>query len=330
MNGNYRRVFCGLGIAVIFAVLALGPSPIRATPFTDHFDALIADLQARAGALSNSVDATEQKQYKAIQKVLTTLVVNDSTSLATDIKNLGSAAKGLVKVFPTEFFPPSGVLLTNFQATVNGLAGEVQDTIDTTQTTIDGLPAGSCKDKANLANAAAQALLDSATSSLDMGVASKLLASALKAATKASAAAAKCLSSGGGGGGSGDFMNATVGGDISSSFHSDFPTPVYTISADRYDITGGDANGLGITLVVSNVVGVGTYPLASSSTLSRVSPLAAYLGAVGSVTFTTYNPGQKQLAGTFSFTATRVLPDTNGAVSVSSGSFSSSTLATVP
>src|SRR5690349_7414746 len=125
MNRDCRRFLCGLGVVVIFAVLAFGPPASRATPFTSHFDDLISDLQTRAGALSNSTDKAEQSQYKAIVKVLATLEAKDSTSLDTDIKNLGKIAKSLIKAFPTDF--PSGSLATNLQSAVDGFTGDIQD-----------------------------------------------------------------------------------------------------------------------------------------------------------------------------------------------------------
>ena len=327
MNGDKHRVLCGLAVAVIFGVLAFGPPVIRATPFTDHFDALIVDLQTRAAGLSNSVDKTEQKQFKAIQKVLATLEAKDSPSLATDIKNLGKIAKSLLKVFPPDF--PAGSLATDLQSAVDGMTGDVQDNIDSTQTTIDGLPAGSCKDKANAALAAAQDLLDSVGSAPDFPTAAKLLGSALKAATKASAAAAKCLNSGGGGGGNGDSMDATVTGTISASFHAIFPSATYDTSTGLYNLIGGDANGIGIDLVVSNVVGNGSYPLLSSTTLTESSNFDTFQGGAGTITFTTIDFVQNRLAGSFSFTAPQVFGGA-GSVTVSSGSFNMPVVVVTP
>ena len=93
-----------MAIGLIIGLLACYAPTAGAAPFTSNFDDLIADLQTRAAALSNSVDKTQQKQFKTIEKVLTTL--NKSTSVATDVKNLGSAAKTLIKAFPTDYTPP--------------------------------------------------------------------------------------------------------------------------------------------------------------------------------------------------------------------------------
>src|SRR5689334_10949170 len=105
--------------AVIVGLLALYTPRAGATPFTPNFDGLIADLQTRAAALSNSVDKTQQKQFKTIEKVLGTL--NKSSSLTTDIKNLGSVTKTLTKTFPTDYMPPGSSLLTNTETALDGL-----------------------------------------------------------------------------------------------------------------------------------------------------------------------------------------------------------------
>ena len=99
LSGTIHQV----AMAVIVGLVAVYAPRAGAAPFTSNFDDLIADLQTRAAALSNSTDKAEEKEYKTIEKVLSTL--NKSTSLTTDIKNLGSVSKTLIKAFPTDYAP---------------------------------------------------------------------------------------------------------------------------------------------------------------------------------------------------------------------------------
>jgi hypothetical protein len=304
-----------------------GPA-LLAAPFTDHFDALTADLQSRASLVSNSTDKVEQGQFKAIQKVLSTLNGKDSTSLSTDIKNLGKISKTLVKSFPADFSPPTGSLVTNLQAVLDGLAGDVRAILDATQTSLNALPSSSCKDKANSALEAAESLLDNAEAATDFATATKLLGSALKAGDKTGKAVVKCASSGGGGGGGGDFLTAQVTGTINGSINTQYPSAVYSVPLDYYQIGAGDPNGLGLAMIVYHVTTNGTYSLGQSSDLIRTSPSATFIGAAGTITFTTVDLPNQKLAGSFSYTAPEVDPSNTGSVTVT-GSFNISSIITI-
>jgi hypothetical protein len=325
------RVIHLAGIAVSVGLLGFWASPAKAAPFTDHFAGLIADLQTRAGALSNSTDKTEQKQFKAIQKVFKALEGKDSLSLATDIKNAGKIAKTLVKTFPTDFIPPGSALSSNLEDAIQGLAGDVQAVGDGAQTVLDGLGPSSCKDKAQTSLTTAQGLLDAADATIDIPTAAKLIGSALKAALKASATAAGCMS--GGGGGNGDFLKATITGDFSLNFQtlSAVPPTATTISAlDLLMITGGDSAfggvGLSVGVSLSSVAGPGTYPVVPGSNVIRSDTSVDYSLASGTITFTTFDLAGQNLVGTFSFTATQIVPTGSGTVTVTNGSFSISTI----
>ena len=150
MGNHQYRLLGGLraAVALVAGGLWLFAAEAKAAPFTHDFDPLIADLQGRAATLSNSTDKVQQKQFKTIEKVLSTLDGKASTSLATDIKNLGSISKTLIKAFPTDYTPPGSSLLTNTETALDGLISDVQTAINTTQTNLNALAAGSCKDKA--------------------------------------------------------------------------------------------------------------------------------------------------------------------------------------
>jgi hypothetical protein len=315
--------------ATLTALVAVWCPRAGAAPFTDHFDTLIADMQSRAGTLSNSTDKVQQKQFKTLVKVVGTLEGKTSTSLATDAKNLGTVAKTLAKAFPGDFTPTPGTFSTDLETALQGLVGDVQAVINPVQTTLDGLGGSACAVKAQTTLTAASNLVAEASSATDFATAAKLLGSGLKSTLKAAAAAGKCTSGGGGGGGNGDFMKATISGDFSLNFSSPSaapPTAVLTSSIDLFQIAGGDPafSGVGISVGVafSSVTGPGTYPVVPGSNVIRGDTGTDYTLASGTITFTTFDVANQKLAGVFNFTATQVVPAGSGTVTVTNGTFS--------
>ena len=309
-------------VFVLGCVTAVYVNPCEATPFTDHFDNLIADLQNEAATLGNSTDKTQQKQFKAIQKVLGTLEGKNSMSLGTDIKNLGSVAKTLAKAFPDDFTSPDGSFSTDLETALQGLIDDVQAILDAAQTAVDDLGDSPCATKAQGALDAASNQIAAASAATDFAVASKLLGAALKSAQKANVAAEKCISGSGRGAGSGDFMKATISGDFTLNFSATEQGTVFAILDSGADMVGFNGavlslGGVDIAFWVSDVTGPGTYPLLLESAVSRINPSATYTLDSGTITFTTYDLANQKLTGTFSFTAST----DSGTVSVSSGSF---------
>ena len=328
---NFKRSFVFAFFPVILGVL--GPlSSANAAPFTDHFDELITDLVARAGVLSNSTDKVEQKQFKAIQKVLKTLNGKTSTSLATDIKNLGGVAKTLVKSFPADFIPPGSSMVTNLQTAADEFLADVQSQIDTTKSNIDALAVSSCKIKAQDSANNAQTQLDEATAAPDFASGAKLLGKALKTAIKAASSAVNCTSQGGGGGGGGgnNSVSATFSGAISHNFSAStgngFVLAQYNQTMRLITITAGQMqNNTTVThsmaLYADLVDGPDTYPIDFASGVFKYDPITTFFGASGTISFTTADiPGQK-LVGTFAFTEPQQIPVGTGTVSVTGGQF---------
>jgi len=336
-----------MGIALVLALLVFGVPRANAAPFTDNFDALIADMQSRAGALSNSTDKVQQKQYKSLVSALKTLNGKTSTSLATDIKNLGTVVKTLIKSFPSDFTPPGGSLLTNSETALDGLIDDVQTSINTTTTNFNALATSSCKTKTQTTVDTAQTQLDTA-STTNITTAAKLLGTALKTELKADKAVTKCSSvitgggggGGGGGNGLGDFVSATISGTVNLNFKAVMgpdgiaaagqyhPVNIITIEASY---APSAVLHQSMVLYVDNVTGPGTYPIDFDSQFDdeATQPQTSFLGAEGTITFTTADLANQKLVGTFAFTAPEVGSNTE-MVTVTSGQFNISRMPAIP
>jgi hypothetical protein len=313
----------GVAMALIVGLVAFCAPRAGAAPFTSNFDNLIADLQSRAAALSNSTDKVEKKEFKTIEKVLGTL--NKSSSLTTDIKNLGSVSKTLIKAFPTDYTPPGSSLLTNTETALDGLIDDVQTSINTTQTNASDLTA-SCATKAQMSVDAAQTDLNNASAATDFPTAAKLLGTALKTELKAETAVAKCALKGTGNGGetnTNDFVTATISGDFDNSFQSSVLPPVATVADLGFliSIEAGEPafGGTAMDLEVMNVTGTNTYPIQTDSDLHRNNPSNTFFVVEGELTFTTYDLTNRMLEGTFNYTATNSAQ--GGGITVTNGVF---------
>jgi hypothetical protein len=306
---------------VLALILVVGAGQTQAAPYTDHFDALIEDLQSRAGTLTNVNDRAEQKQLKTIQKVLGTLQNKASVSLATDIKMLGKISKALARAFPEEFVSSPGVISDDLEIALQGLSGDVQEIVDGVQTAIGELGVSACTAKAQKTLASASLLMDQTASAADFATAAKLLGSALKSALKAGAVAGNCAPNTGGGG-NGDYIRATIRGDLNVDFSS--LVAAASGSGSFMIIAGGDdaLGGVGIAISVFSVTGSGTYPVGIGTNVSRLNPRATYFASSGTITFTTFDLVNKKIAGTFSFAASQQAPKGSGTITVSSGAFS--------
>ncbi|HTS17279.1 MAG TPA: hypothetical protein VMP11_06890 [Verrucomicrobiae bacterium] len=328
MTPFQQRFVAGLcmgGIGLIVGVSVFRAPRVGAAPFTSNFDDLIADLQSRATVLSNSTGKVQQQQFKTIEKVLKTLDGKNSTSLATDIQNLGNVSKTLIKAFPTDYTPPGSSLLTNTDTALDGLLNDVQATINTTQSNADLLATSTCKTKAQSSINTAQSQLDAASSATDIPTEAKLLGTALKTELKAEKAVAKCPLGGTGGGGTNtnDFVEATITGDFANSFRSSLLPPVATVGdlGVLVNIGAGepDFGGTAMSIEVRNVTTTNTYPIDLSSDLHRNSPSNTFYVTEGEITFTTFDLTNRLLAGTFDYTATNSVQ--GGMITVTNGVF---------
>jgi hypothetical protein len=320
-SGRIRRVAMGL-----VALLAVCVPRAGAAPFTSNFDNLIADLESRAAALSNSTNKAEEKEFKTIEKVLGTL--NKSSSLTTDIKNLGSAAETLIKAFPTDYTPPGSSLLTNTETALDGLIGDVQTLINRTETNASDLTA-SCKTKAQADVTTALTDLDNAAAAATFPTATKLLGTALTTELKAEVAVAKCAlkgtgnSGGGGATNTNDFVTATITGAFDNSFDTTLLPPVATVADLGFLISieaGEPAFGAtAMDIEVMNVTGANTYPIQIDSNLVRTNPSNTFFIVEGELTFTTFDLTNRLLVGTFYYTATDT--NNNQSITVTNGVF---------
>ncbi len=302
--------------AVVTAVLLATSTPHAQAAFTDNFDSMLAELQDRSLALSNSTDKIGQKQFKAINKVIAA-INKPATSLATDLKTAVKVTKTLVKAFPTEFLASTAAATTlSFSNSLSDILitvfddfkSDVADSLDQLITTVNNLPASSDKDKALAAIAQAQVALAQADSAPDFNSFVKALSSALKAIAKGQKAAASA-GGGGGGGTCGTITQSSVTMTASNdAFNaSAFAGAEYTQSTKTFSVGGTDGitgNSVAFT-VDSGVTGPGTYTINISGNYSVGSPPTQTFNITGgSMTINGLDLAGMTACGTGSFTVT--------------------------
>jgi hypothetical protein len=333
-----KSLIVGLLVAL---VTVIGPGAQAA--FTNHFDALEAELQARSTALTGSADKTEQKQKKAVDKIIVT-IDKPATSLDADVKTAGKVAKSLAKAFPSEF-----VTMVVFTNNIDVLLGnvfqafeaDVTDRLTSLSNTVSALPNGSAKTKAQAKVVTAQTALTAANNAPDFATEGKSLASALKAISSG----IKSAGSGGGGGGGGcksSTLTMTVSNEgpvwhsttaVAATTHStgDFtlgatrgasPNPFDTVAIGTFPITAAGDYPIGQTSVggtsdyVSGALTANTVSYALVTGTIHVATFQA--AAVGGITGST--------SGTFSFSA----QDNLNNVITLDGSFDICNMVTLP
>jgi hypothetical protein len=327
--------FRWLAIAVVAGAFVFQTSTAKATPFTPYFDDLIVELQSRSAALSNSTDKVQIKQKKAVDKCLKLLVDKTSTSLATDLKNVGKVAKTLAKAFPEEFNPPvttaSAITIVSLSDLLNsaysGFYTDVANLLEEIQTALATLPASSCKTAALAIVDDIQTLLDEAAAAPDLATAVKTLSKGLKTIAKADAAALKAAdcNTGGSGGGNAKGLSCSVNGN---SFSALGAAGVFLNITQQLTITGATAEKA-VTVVVFGATGPGTYPIGDGSQVQLVSTFDTWAdNATGTVTFTTLDIPAGKAVGTFEFTVTKTFPvsDSSNTVTVTNGKINISSI----
>jgi hypothetical protein len=267
-----------------------------------RFDELIAELQARSGALTGSTNKTEISQKKAIDKTLLSLI-KPPVSLATDLKNAGVAEKNLKKAFPNELpaltaLPPPVVLSNLLQKVFDDFNGDITAMEQAAQRSLDAMSASSCKDKAQTALDKAAADL-AATGGTNFAAVLSALSKAISDTLKGQslvATALSCKSSGGGGSGA-NSMTAQVNG---LSWSADgFVSGQHRTNSHLLIIIGSRNDGslmelnipLGTTPVGTHFLGGGSYYAATTNFFSNFN---------GSATITKFSDANKSASGTFS------------------------------
>jgi len=325
---------------VTATLLLAGLSRTAHAAFTDDFDALLAELQSRSVALSNSTDKAEQKQKKACDKAIA--AINKSTTLARDIKTAGKVTKALTKVFTNEFAAAASMTLSavTFSNSLDAiitqlftdLQSDVQSELNELQTLISGLPDGADKTKALAALAAAQDAIDQAGSATDVKTLVKALTTALKNVLKGQKIASNA--GGGGGGACGTITQSTVTMTASNdAFHASLPIPgfagaEYTQSTMTFSVGGTDGStGNAVAFTVdSGVNGTGTYTNVSGNYTIGSPPTQTFNITGGSMTINGLDLVGMTACGTGSFTAT----DGVNTINVSDFVFSINTLGVSP
>lgn len=333
-------------VAVVAALfVAFGPVA-SAVPFTDNFDALIAELEIRSDTLTNTTDKAEVKQKKAVDKVLKTLNDKDSTSVATDVKNAGKVAKSLQKAFPAEFLVPalvSGPVVNGGIDTTLGdlvadvfeaFAVDVQDALDALQTELDGLPDNDCKAKVQEQIDAAQAILDTEVVSPFDPIIPKLLASAVKGLAKIEkglASVENCKGGGGGGGNADMTAQISVDGGAAQDFEGS-AAGVFVDLTGQLSITGVSVGNpmRSVTISAVNVNGPGMYPagagtifLENAGSMDQITYASSITGMLNLISF---NLQSQTAEGTFFYNASQTTPTGTGTVEISSASFTIDTI----
>jgi hypothetical protein len=326
--------FRWVAIVAVAGAFVIKTSTATAAPYTPYFNDLITELQSRSAALSNSTDKAEIKQKKAVDKCLKLLVEKTSTSLATDLKNVGKVAKTLAKAFENEFNPPvesaSAITIITLpdllNAAYSAFYGDVSNLLEGIQTALASLPASSCKTAALAIVDDIQALLEEAAAAPDFATAVKRLSKGLKTIAKADAAvlkAADCASGGGGGNAKG--MSCSVNGN---SFSALGAAGVFLNLTQQLTITGATAEKV-VTVIVYGATGPGTYAIGDGSQVQTVSPSETWASDVtGTVTFTSLDIASGKAVATFEFTASKTFPsiDPSNTVSVTNGKLNISSI----
>jgi hypothetical protein len=322
-----------VAIALVAGAFVFQTSTAKAAPYTPYFDDLITELQSRSAALSNSTDKVEQKQYKACQKALKTFLGKDSTSLATDLKNVGKVAKTLAKAFPEEFNPPvataSAITIITLPDLLDNAYNEfytdVVNLLEGIQTALAALPASSCKTAALEIVDDIQAILDEAAAAPDFATAVKTLSKGLKTVAKADAAVLKATDCNTGGGGSiGKGLSCSVNGN---SFSALAAIGNYLNITGQFTVSGVTTERA-VTVIVFGVTGPGTYPIGGGSQVQEVMSNETWAGnETGTVTINTWDLAGGKASGTFEFTVTKVFPEvSSNQVTVTSGKFNVSNI----
>lgn len=306
-------------------VLAILPTLAIAEPWTDHFDALIEELQVRSVALSNSTDKVERKQKKAVDKMLSSLLGKDSSSLATDIKNAGKLAKKLQKTFPSELnsmasaVGPIGgdgdpTLQSLLEELFDDLGDDIQSVLGEAQEFLDAQGASKCKDKAQSALDATTDALAAAESATDFADRARALGTAAKNVARAESRvddAANCKGSGI------STVMATVNDVPLDAQGNDNVQAFYYPDSNLIELDITFSNGDFLFMLISLTdPHEGTHPFTNGAEYTQIAGGTQFNSTSGQLIITKLESSEKELSCSFSFTASAV--DTTAAGNASS------------
>ncbi|MCG3150264.1 MAG: hypothetical protein PCFJNLEI_03745 [Verrucomicrobiae bacterium] len=316
--------------AVVTTAILVTSSAAHAAA-TSSFDALRAELLARANSLTGSVDKVEQKLGKTCVKVIA--AIDKSTTLSGDIKALGKISKTLLKAFPDDFVLEAAVtelLVVNdlsdlLEGSLSNLVATIQTELDEIQTEINALPEGSAKTSAQTAHDTAQDLLNQAGTSPDFALAAKALSSSLKSLLSAIKTIDKANDSNGDGGGNG--LQCRING---VQHNAPAAAGVYVNITGQFTVNGPALNGQkAVNISAVNVVGPGPYPAGAGTGVIDIAGGKTYSSNLsGTVYIATFNLAQQKASGTFTFSASQTTPSpvATNIVEVIQGSFNISTI----
>ena len=293
--------------AAVIGLSLFTPTSSKALPYTHHFTPLIVELQTRSAMLTNRLNKVERQQKQAVDRTLALLRRTVSTTEIRDLNNATTITKTLSKAFPfqnassrTGALPTEPVLEALLIQLFVGFNGDISNLVATAQTSVDGLAAGSCHDKAQL-------FLNQATTALqapgvkDLTSFAKSLTLALKATLRAEALAASnaCL----GGGNGSDSLSMTIN-TIPWAAATGSTGGAYTQRTKVLVITGAQDNRDSfVSIIATGVTGPGTYTAHITGNYATFTPALLYFVSSGQLTITSWNLSSHKLIGTFTFVA---------------------------
>lgn len=311
MKRSWLRVDAILTICLLAGLMS-GLVPSAMAAYTDNFDDLLVELQARSVILEGSTDPVERRQKKACDKSIAA-IMKEADSLADDLKTQRKVALTLTRAFPDELargFAPGGAIPGDLDVLLggsfDGLLADVQADLDALQTSIDALPAGPAKDKAQAQADLAADLIADANAAVSHADAAKILGAANKAVVKGEKIVAH--GSGGGGCNSGSSLSMLIDGQ---PFTAAVAGGEYVTSDGLFAVggqTGGSTYDAVAIILLNGVSGTGTYALDLHSSFVRGAtytgpPAEVFTVTTGSITITDLNTGNHYAKGTFFFTA---------------------------
>ncbi len=172
---RHAPVIRGMRGAVLAAAgwLTLAAATAAAAPFTAHFDALRAAMEARSAALGGATGPDEVRQRNACVRSLGRLVAY-SGSVGTDLKVAGRIARALEKAFPGD-----DPLLDGLSGALDGLEGELAPHREILAVEVS-LLSGVARERAAKGLALADVLVDRAGLAESRALRARFLGSALR------------------------------------------------------------------------------------------------------------------------------------------------------
>jgi hypothetical protein len=315
----------------------------RADPSTDHFDALVATLNARELALPPDPSPAEAKQAAAIEKAFR-ILGGDADDAADDLRMAARLAPVIEKGFPGD-----AGLVGDLAAAVDGLGGEAEAERTLLEAALDTLAEGKLRDKAAKKLVAAEAALAAAGEEDRAKTRALLLRRAWLQAARGQVIAARAAPEPP----EGSSFSATTGSEPFTS-NGLFGPSVFgqaTVAGDgavrRLQVTGrmwfakegedpplpGEYRTLQITLAASALgpdVTAGTFPVGNAdglgvSAVYRIDledgSVRTFVAISGSVTIASLDvgPGDVDATGTFGLTVRDGV--TGQTLAISGGSF---------